>query len=191
MDDSERTRAYARYEAGTVRWTECDVLERDPATPDSLWRFRGTDVPLALLFRILVGGATTAEFMATHAAVDPGWPAAVLEFIATELDEAHDAIWSYGGPRLASPPALRGSPARKPHGADPGRTCWAHCSYVSRNAERMSGAWCVGYQRFPVSIVFTNLASMGSVEAFTAEFSLTTADVMPLLWFLADELDRP
>ncbi|MCY3810300.1 MAG: Fic family protein, partial [Gammaproteobacteria bacterium] len=38
---------YARYEAGTICWNECDAIERNPDRMRGAWRFKGTGVPLA------------------------------------------------------------------------------------------------------------------------------------------------
>ena len=53
----------------------------------------------------------------------------------------------------------------------------------------MSGSWCIGHLRFPLSTLFINLASMGNIEEFTETFSVTRDQALPVLQFLADDLD--
>ena len=52
----------------------------------------------------------------------------------------------------------------------------------------MTGSWCVGHLRFPLSTVFTNLASGGSVSQLVDDFCINASEVTPVLKFLADNL---
>ena len=153
------------------------------------WRFKGTEVPLANLFHALAAGSNAAEFVQDNDGVEETAPATVLEFLAEQLDDAKEALWQYGGPRTATPPLLDGGKHNRDADRDPDTTHWKDCSAASRDAERMSGAWCIGHLRFPLSILFTNLASMGSVREFLDAFSVTIDETLPVLQFLADNLD--
>ena len=146
-------------------------------------------MPLANLFHALAGGSSAAEFVHANDGVEETAPAAVLKFVAEQLDEAEEALWLYGGPRTAGPPLLDGGEHNQDAKHDPDTTHWKDCGAASRNAERMSGSWCIGHSRFPLSALFTNLASMGSVREFVDAFSITIDEALPVLQFLADDLD--
>ena len=180
---------YARYEAGTIRWTECDAIEREPDRMRGAWRFKGTGVPLANLFHALAAGSSAAEFVHANDGVEETAPATVLEFLPEQLDETEEALWRYGGPRTATPPLLDGGKQNRDPEHDPETTHWKDCGAASRNAERMTGSWCIGHSRFPLSVLFTNLASMGSLREFLDAFSVTIDEALPVLQFLADDLD--
>lgn len=181
--------AYARYEAGTIRWTECDAIEHDPDRMRGAWRFRGTRVPLANPFHALAGGSSAAEFVQANDSVEETAPAAVLEFLAEQLDDTKEALQRYGGARTATPPLLDGGKHNRDTDHDPDATHWKDCGAASRNAERMTGSWCIGHSRFPLSVLFTNLASMGDVREFVDAFSVTIEETLPVLRFLANDLD--
>lgn len=179
---------YARYEAGTIDWTECDAIERDPDDTHRAWRFKTTGTPLASLFHALAGGSSAAEFVRANNGVKEHAPARVLEFMAEQLEDANDGLWHYGGPRTARPPLLDGGEHNRYAAHDPECTHWKDCARAWRNAERMSGAWCIRDSRFPLSDLFRNLASLGSVGKFTDTFSVTADDTLAVLRFLAHDL---
>jgi uncharacterized protein (DUF433 family) len=181
--------AYARYEAGTIYWTECDVIERDPGRMRGAWRFKGTGVPLANLFRALATGSSATEFVRANDGVKDTAPATALKFLAEQLDDAKEALWQYGGPRTATPPLLDGGKHNRDAEHDPETTHWKDCDAVSRDAERMTGSWVIGHLRFPLSTLFTNLACTGNVKEFFDDFSVTIDETLPVLQFLADDLD--
>ncbi|MCY4122335.1 MAG: ATP-binding domain-containing protein, partial [Acidobacteria bacterium] len=155
---------YARYEAGTICWNECDAIERNPDRMRGAWRFKGTGVPLANLFHALAAGSTTTELVETNDGVEETAPATVLEFIAEQLDDAKEALWRYGGPRTATPPLLDGGKENRDAEHDPKTTHWKDCGAAWRDAERMTGSWCIKDTRFPLSQLFTNLADEESVR---------------------------
>ena len=185
---ARRTEAYARYEAGTVHWGECDAIERDPARMEGVWRFTGTAVAVADLFHGLAGGINTRDFVKQHEGVAENGPRSVLEFIADQLDDAKDAIWEHGGPREATPPRLKGGACNRGRDDDPQTTHWKECGNASRDSERMTGSWCLEDLRFPLSTLFANLAAAGSVEGLVDVFTLTRNEVLPVLRFLTAEL---
>ena len=86
-----------------------------------------------------------------------------------------------------APAGRRGAQPDAEH--DPDTTHWKDCGFASRNAERMTGSWCIGHSRFPLSAPFTNLASMGSVREFVDAFSITIDETLPVLQFMAKDLD--
>ena len=181
---------YARYEAGTICWNECDAIERNPDRMRGAWRFKGTGVPLANLFHALAAGSTTTELVETNDGVEETAPATVLEFIAEQLDDAKEALWRYGGPRTATPPLLDGGKENRDAEHDPKTTHWKDCGAAWRDAERMTGSWCIKDTRFPLSQLFTNLADEQSVRELVDIYQITTSNVLPVLQFLAEDLDR-
>ena len=181
---------YARYEAGTIDWTECDAIERDPGRMDGAWLFKSTGVPLANLFHALAAGLSSRDFVHANEGVEETGPAEVLEFVAEQLDDAKEALWGYGGPRTATPPLLDGGEHNRDAEHDPEATHWKDCGAAWRDAERMTGSWCIRDSRFPVSDLFTNLADMGRMSEFVEAFSVTMEEAVPLLQFLAEDLDR-
>ena len=181
---------YSDYEDGTIDWTRCEAIEREPARMHGGWRFKGAKTPLADLFRALAAGSNTAEFVAANNGVGRSAPEAVLGFIAEQMEDTEEALWNYGGPRTATPPALDGGEHNRDAVDDPERTHWKDCKAASRDAERMSGSWCIGHTRFPLHVVFSNLAGMGSIAEFVDNFDATREETVPLLQFLADDFDR-
>ena len=146
-------------------------------------------MPLANLFHALAAGSSATAFVQANEGVEETAPATVLEFLAEQLDDTKEALWRYGGPRTATPPLLDGGKHNRDAEHDPETTHWKDCSAASRDAERMTGSWCIGHSRFPLSVLFTNLASMGDVREFVDTFSVTIDEALPVLQFLADDLD--
>ena len=180
---------YSRYEAGTIDWTECDAIERDPNRTHGAWRLKSTGTPLASLFHALADGTSTAEFVRANNGVNEHAPARVLEFMADQLDDAKNGLWRYGGPRTARPPLLDGGEQNRYAEHDPECSHWKDCGAAWRNAERMSGSWCIRDSRFRLSDLFRNLASMGSIGKFTDAFSVTADETLTVLRFLAHDLE--
>ena len=181
---------YARYEAGTICWNECDAVERNPDRMRGAWCFKGTEVPLANLFHALAAGSTTTEFVETNDGMEETAPGTVLEFVAKQLDDAKEGLWRYGGPRTATPPLLDGGEHNRDADHDPETTHWKGCGTAWRNAERMTGSWCINQSRFPLSQLFTELASMEKVQAFVETYQVSTKDVVAVLKFVGNDLDR-
>ncbi|MYH29938.1 MAG: DUF433 domain-containing protein [Acidobacteria bacterium] len=181
--------AHARYEAGTIRWDECDEIERTRDRYGGAWRFRNTGVPVASLFEALATGGSTAGFAAAHetAHARPS-PRKVLRFLADQLDEAYEATWKHDGPQKATPALLDGGEQHRDSEHDPDAIHWKHCGAAWRNAERMSGSWCIRNTRFPLSQLFLNLADEDSVRGVADIYQITASDMVPVLQFLADEL---
>ena len=185
-----RNDACRRYEAGTIRWAECEDIERSADQHGGAWRFRNTSVPLADLFQALADGKSTTDFAAArqtdHARP---CPRRVLRFLADQIEEACEATWEHGGPRQAEPPRLDGGQHHRSTDHDPDTTHWKDCAAAWRDAQRMSGSWCIRNTRFPLSQLFINLADEESVQGVAEVYQITAGDMVPVLRFLADELD--
>ncbi len=63
-------------------WTDCEAVERDPATLSGAWVFRGTRVPVAALFENLKDGGTIDEFLEWFPGVERSQVESVLELEA-------------------------------------------------------------------------------------------------------------
>ena len=72
---------------------------------------------------------------------------------------------------------------------DLGQINWAECPHVKRDPAMMSGAWCLGGTRLPLSVVFTNLASGMTIAEVTEQFPGTRREhITDVLDFLTDRL---
>jgi uncharacterized protein (DUF433 family) len=69
-------------------WTQCKVVERGPGKSRCMWRFKGTHVPVTLLFENLEDGATVNDFLDWYPGVTREQVLAVLEFAERSLIEA-------------------------------------------------------------------------------------------------------
>ena len=69
------------------QWQDCEAVERHPETLGGAWVFRGTRVPLAVLFENLRDGALIEEFLAWFPGAQRAQVQAVLEHEA--LAAAH------------------------------------------------------------------------------------------------------
>ena len=76
-------------------WSQCPVVERGPGKSRCMWRFKGTHVPVTLLFENLEDGATVNDFLEWYPGVTREQVVAVLEFAERSLIEAWDC-----GPQL-------------------------------------------------------------------------------------------
>ena len=77
-----------------------------------------------------------------------------------------------------------------PRNRDLGSIDWAECPDVQRNPAKMSGAWCFGDTRMPVSALFINLASGMTIPEFHKTFPGTpTRQVRGVLKFIAERLE--
>ena len=68
-------------------WTRCDAVERDSGRLGGAWTFRGTRVPVRVLFENLEGGATVEQFLQWFPGVTRRQVEAVLEHAAQSLTE--------------------------------------------------------------------------------------------------------
>ena len=73
---------------------------------------------------------------------------------------------------------------------DMGEIHWQDCPYVARHPDVMSGAWCLGGTRLPLSALFGNLAAGLSIPEFIEQFPGTKVEhINAVLEFLANRLD--
>ena len=69
-------------------WSQCPVVERGPGKSRCMWRFKGTHVPVTLLFENLEDGATVNDFLEWYPGVTREQVVAVLGFAERSLIEA-------------------------------------------------------------------------------------------------------
>ncbi len=68
-----------------LNWSQCPAVERDPGKLSGAWVFKGTRMPVSLVFENLELGATIDEIMDWHH-LTREQIVAVLEFAARSTD---------------------------------------------------------------------------------------------------------
>jgi uncharacterized protein (DUF433 family) len=68
-----------------LNWSQCTVVERDPAKVSGAWVFKNTRVPVRALFENLESGASVNEFIEWFPGVEREQAEAVLEFAEASL----------------------------------------------------------------------------------------------------------
>jgi len=68
---------------------------------------------------------------------------------------------------------------------------WSECPAVESVSGKVSGAWVFRNTRMPVSIVFENLEAGATIDEITEWFHLTREQIVVVLEFAAQSLDRP
>lgn len=68
-----------------IDWSKCPVVESVPGRVSGAWVFKGTRLPLYVLFENLAEGATINDFIEWFGGVDESEVKAVLEHVAQEL----------------------------------------------------------------------------------------------------------
>ena len=68
-------------------WSQCDAVESIPGKVSGAWVFRGTRMPVSLIFENLDSGMTVDELMEQFA-VTREQIQAVLEFVTRSLERA-------------------------------------------------------------------------------------------------------
>ena len=146
------------------------------------------------------GGAPTASAWIEVAGLQ--WPRAVHAFseipraeryavvIGTDLLRHLDVDYDgrTGSVTLGIEPG--GAEGNDDEADDLGRIDWSECPHVQRRVGKMSGAWCFGDTRMPVSALFHNLASGMSVREFLEAFDTSLEDEpKEVLRFVAERLD--
>jgi uncharacterized protein (DUF433 family) len=71
-----------------IDWNTCTAVEREPDRVSGAWVFRGTRVPVTVLFENLEDGAQVADFVAWFPGVTLEQVWAVLEHAARSLKVA-------------------------------------------------------------------------------------------------------
>ena len=67
-------------------WSQCPAVERVPEKVSGAWVFRGTRMPVALVFENLEAGMTIDELLKTYDGLTREQITAVLEFAARSLE---------------------------------------------------------------------------------------------------------
>lgn len=66
-------------------WSKCPAVESVPGKVSGAWVFKGTRLPLYVLFENLAAGATIRDFIEWFGGVDESEVKAVLDHVAQEL----------------------------------------------------------------------------------------------------------
>lgn len=69
-------------------WKQCEEVERKPGVMNNAWVFKGTRVPVEVLFENLQGGAKIDEILAWFPTVKVNQVQSVLSFAQKSLVEA-------------------------------------------------------------------------------------------------------
>ena len=72
---------------GMFDWSQCPVIESDPEKHHGDWVFKGTRLPVSIIFACLADGATLDDLVDWYG-VNPEQVKEVLSFIAARLQEA-------------------------------------------------------------------------------------------------------
>ncbi len=67
-------------------WSQCDAVESVPGKVSGAWVFRGTRIPVAVVFENLEDGLTIDEIVAMFAGLTRDKVRAVLDFAAQSLE---------------------------------------------------------------------------------------------------------
>lgn len=65
-----------------IDWSSCPGVERIPGKVSGAWLFKGTRLPVSVLFGNLAAGATLDEIVEWYGGVTKGELEAVLEYVA-------------------------------------------------------------------------------------------------------------
>jgi uncharacterized protein (DUF433 family) len=65
-----------------IDWSKCPVVESRPGKLSGAWVFKGTRLPISVLFENLSSGATVQEFVEWFPGVEESQVVAVLQFVA-------------------------------------------------------------------------------------------------------------
>ncbi len=157
-----------------ANWENCPYVER----VDGAWVFKGTQLPLYLLYENLASGATVDDFVARRdVAVEQA--AGVLEYEAAEFRD--DLLVRPDGPGETTP-----IPVIVPTGAE--MPDWGGCPAVERVAGQVSGAWVFRDTRFPLYVLYDNLAGGARIDEFIEWYDCDKASAIAVLEYAAREL---
>jgi len=67
-------------------WSQCPAVESIPGKVSGAWVFKGTRMPVAIVFQNLEAGASIEEIMEWFEGLDREQVEAVIEFAARSLD---------------------------------------------------------------------------------------------------------
>jgi uncharacterized protein (DUF433 family) len=68
-------------------WSQCPAVESIPGKVSGAWVFRGTRMPVAIVFHNLEAGASIEDIMEWFEGLDRDQVKAVIQFAARSLDE--------------------------------------------------------------------------------------------------------
>ncbi len=139
-----------------ANWDNCAAVERDTERHGGLWVFKGTQVPLYLLYETLASGATVDDFAARFG-VDAEQTVAALEYETEQF--RNDLLIRPDGPGDITP-----IPVILPTGAE--LPDWDNCPVVERIAGKVSGAWVFKGTRLPLYCLHGNLSAGATVDEF-------------------------
>jgi len=69
-------------------WSQCPAVESIPGKVSGAWLFKGTRMPVAIVFQNLEAGATVEEIMEWFEGLDRKQLKVVFEFVVRSLDVA-------------------------------------------------------------------------------------------------------
>ena len=67
-------------------WSQCPAVESIPGKVSGAWLFKGTRMPVAIVFQNLEAGATVEEIMEWFEGIDREQVKAVIDFVARSLE---------------------------------------------------------------------------------------------------------
>lgn len=138
-----------------ANWQHCPAVERRPAEASGAWVFKGTGVPLYVLYETLATDATVDEF-AERFGVSVQLAAAALQY---EADELHDYRLDYQGPV----PYARNTHTEN---AVPDDAIWRNCSLVEQATGRLGGVWVFEHTRLALYVLYYHLAGGATLDEF-------------------------
>jgi uncharacterized protein (DUF433 family) len=68
-------------------WSQCPAVESIPGKVSGAWLFKGTRMPVAIVFQNLEAGASLDDIMEWFEGLDREQVKAVIEFVARSLDK--------------------------------------------------------------------------------------------------------
>ena len=160
-----------------ANWQHCPAVEWSGQPSGGMWVFKGTGVPLYVLYETLATGATAHDF-AERFGVGVELATAALRY---QADELHDYRLDYPGPVPY---------ARNPRteNAAPDDAMWRNCSFVEQAEGRLGGAWVFKHTRLALYGLYYHLAGGSTIEEFDEWFDMNPRNVVAVLEHEAKEL---
>jgi uncharacterized protein (DUF433 family) len=75
-----------------LNWSKCSLVESDPEKHHGAWVFKGTRLPISLVFSNLARGATIQNVVEWYGGVTSEQSSGVLDFVAENLDAEAETI---------------------------------------------------------------------------------------------------
>jgi uncharacterized protein (DUF433 family) len=70
-----------------VDWSQCPVVESDPARVHGAWVFRNSRLPISIVFECLAKGASIDEIIEWYGGITRNQIEQVIHFVADSLEE--------------------------------------------------------------------------------------------------------